>query len=170
MAAARDGSVYFSVAAYDIVLKLDSQGMLTRVAGSGVPGFSGDGGPAVEARLNFPSGLALDEAGNLYIADTGNLRVRRVSGGVMTTFAGTGNTGVSRDEAPALEMKLSSPNALTWGGADTLYVATSSVVYEVKGGVARRIAGRLDQPSGFGGDGGPATQARLRSIPSAGSP
>ena len=68
--------------------------MITTVAGNGTPGFSGDNGPATSAQLFYPLGVAADSAGNLYIADTGNSRIRKVSNGVITTVAGNGTSGL----------------------------------------------------------------------------
>jgi hypothetical protein len=76
-------------------------GVLTLVAGNGTPGFSGDNGPATSAQLYSPQGLAVDSASNLYIADSGNNRIRKVSNGVITTVAGNGTGGVSGDNGPA---------------------------------------------------------------------
>src|SRR5262249_43815430 len=87
------GSLYFSSG--NSVFKVDSAGSMTLVAGNSRAGFSGDGGPATAAKLNAPGGMAFDSKGNLYIADTGNNRVRLVnSQGVISTFAGNGNAGV----------------------------------------------------------------------------
>src|ERR1035441_882116 len=85
------GNVYFS--SLNCVFKMDGNGNLTLIAGNSRPGFSGDGGPATQAQLNAPQGMALDKNGNLYIADSKNNRVRMVSAkGIITTFAGTGQT------------------------------------------------------------------------------
>jgi hypothetical protein len=87
------GNLYFTLPEDNLVVRL-SAGALTVVAGNGIRGFSGDGGPATSASLNQPQGVAVDGGGNLYIADTNNHRVRRVSAnGVITTVAGTGNPG-----------------------------------------------------------------------------
>src|SRR5207302_495543 len=79
------GKVYLALQAYSAVVRVDAGGILTRVAGTGTPGYSGDNGPATSAQLNRPWGIALDAAGNLYIADSTNNRVRKVSNGVITT-------------------------------------------------------------------------------------
>jgi sugar lactone lactonase YvrE len=83
------GNLYFSDRKNNRVRRVDRHGVITTIAGSGVPGFAGDGGPATAARLNSPVGLAIDAGGNLYVADSGNNRVRRVDPhGVITTIAG----------------------------------------------------------------------------------
>jgi uncharacterized protein (TIGR03437 family) len=100
------GNVYISDLNGSSIYKLDKAGVLTTVAG-GALGFSGDGGPATKAALNFPSGLAVDSAGNIYFADKGNNRVRKVdTKGIITTFAGTGTAGFSGDGGPATSAKL----------------------------------------------------------------
>src|ERR1700689_4609652 len=90
------GNVFLSLPEDAAVMRLDATtGILARVAGNGTNGFSGDNGPAVNAQLYGPSGLALDSAGNLYIADTNNRRVRKVSNGIITTVAGNGGDGAA---------------------------------------------------------------------------
>src|SRR5450631_3258472 len=88
----RSGNLFLSD--YNDVLRLDAAtGVLTLVAGNGTPGFSGDDGVAIDAQLNLPQGVAVDSAGNLYIADAVNNRIRRVARGVITTVAGNGAPG-----------------------------------------------------------------------------
>src|SRR5438309_1458539 len=99
-----------------------SGGTITTVAGTGNGCLWGDGGPATNAALNQPDGVALDEAGNLYIADGSNCRVRKVSGGTITTVAGTGNCGFSGDGGPATSAALSQPVGLALDGAGDLYI------------------------------------------------
>jgi hypothetical protein len=99
------GNVYFS--SLNCVFKLDMSGVVTRIAGTSRPGFSGDGGPATSAQLHNPAGLAIDSAGNLFIVDSGNDRIRRVSpDGVITTVAGNGTIGFSGDGGPATSAQL----------------------------------------------------------------
>ena len=91
VAADRDGNVYIADFFGQRIRKVDTTGTITTLAGVGEPGYGGDGGPAAKARLNFPSGVAADHAGNVYITDTGNHRVRRVeTKGNIATVAGTG--------------------------------------------------------------------------------
>jgi NHL repeat-containing protein len=92
----RQGNVYIADRENHRVRRV-SGGTFTTIAGTGTQGFSGDGGTATAAQLSFPSGVAVDGQGNVYIADAGNDRVRRVSGGTITTFAGTGTKGFSGD-------------------------------------------------------------------------
>ena len=88
IAADANGNAFFTVSSLNIVLKLDTNGVLTLVAGNGTPGFSGDGGTATSAQLYQPSGIALDAAGDVFIQDYGNARIRMVRNGIITTVAG----------------------------------------------------------------------------------
>jgi trimeric autotransporter adhesin len=142
----KTGNVFFSDAE-NIVLRLDSKtGALTVVAGNGTEGFSGDNGPATSAQLNTPLGVAVDSAGNLYIADAYNGRIRKVSNGVITTFVGTG---------------LSVPSGVLVDAAGNLYIADSgnNRICKVSDGVLTTVAG--NGTAGFSGDNGPATSAQL---------
>ena len=105
VAADRAGNLFFVYR--NTVLRLDATtGVLTLVAGNGAQGFGGDNGPASSAQLYVPSGVAVDSAGNLYIADTYNRRVRKVSDGVITTVAGRGPRCFSGDNGPATRAQL----------------------------------------------------------------
>lgn len=109
------GDLYFTDALNHRVRKIDAQnGLITTVAGTGSAGFSGDGGLAVNARLHSPSGLAVDAAGHLYIADTQNHRLRKVDAlsGLIITLAGTGQPGVARNGSTGLNSPLHEPGAL----------------------------------------------------------
>ena len=145
------------------IRKVDSAGTITTIAGTGRWGFSGDGGPAVEARVYRPTGVALDGAGNLYIADFDNHRIRKVdSAGTITTVAGTGVWGFSGDGGPASEAQLANPDGVTVDGAGNLYIADhyNERIRKVDStGTITTIAGT--GVWGFSGDGGPATVARL---------
>jgi sugar lactone lactonase YvrE len=156
------GNAYFSTDS-NCVFKLDAAGALTVVAGNSRPGYSGDGGPAVSAQLNSPRGVAVDGAGNLYIADHTNHRVRRVTAaGIITTFAGTGVQGFSGDGGPATAAQLSEPAAVAVDGAGNVYIADSRnnrVRRVAPSGVISTVAG--SGPEGFSGDNGPATSAQL---------
>jgi len=109
------------------VRKVSTSGTITTVAGNGTFGFSGDGGPATSAGLSFPLGVAVDAAGNLYIADSGNDRVRKVStSGTITTVAGIGGCGFSGDGGPATNASLSDPSGVAVDTAGNLYIADSA--------------------------------------------
>ncbi|MGH9664944.1 MAG: hypothetical protein ACRD9L_11020, partial [Bryobacteraceae bacterium] len=129
---------------------------ITTVAGTGTAGFSGDGGSAASAQLNFPAGVVVDSAGNLYIADSGNSRVRKVAGGVITTVAGGGSqTG---DGIAATSAQLA-PVAVAADTPGNLYIADGNRVRKVAGGVISTVAGT--GAAGFSGDGGAAASATL---------
>ncbi len=126
-----NGNVYFASPDLNAVFKLDSGGVLTRVAGSAKRGYSGDGGPATNATMNLffgnasavSSGLAVDKAGNLFIADTSNHCVRRVSpNGIITTVAGTGVPGFSGDGGPAVNAQLAYPWGVAVDPAGNLFI------------------------------------------------
>jgi hypothetical protein len=156
------GNVFIATGApYSVVLRLDAvTGLMAVVAGTGTAGFSGDGGPATVAQLYYPHGVALDSAGNLYIADYGNNRIRKVSNGVITTVAGGGST--LGDNGPATSAQLPQPYGVAVDSAGNLYVATLTLIRKVSNGVITTVAG--NGTSGFSGDGGPATSAQLRGL------
>lgn len=143
------------------VRKIDSSGVITTIAGNGVAGFSGDGGPAVAASLYWPEAVIGDGAGNLFIADRNNNRIRKVSTtGTITTFAGTGAGGYSGDGGPAASAQLFTPTDLAFDSASNLYIADSDnrrVRKVTPSGIITTIAG-TGQP-GLAGNGGPATAA-----------
>ena len=105
-------------------LAAQSAATISTVAGTGTGGYSGDGAAATAAQLNDPHGVALDSAGNLYIADQSNHRVRRIdTAGVITTFAGTGTGGYGGDGSAATSAWLNLPRGMTVDGSGNLYIA-----------------------------------------------
>ena len=136
--------------------------LITTVAGNGTSGFSGDGGAATSAELNNPISVALDAANNLYIADSGNNRIRKVSGGNISTYAGKGGAGYSGDGGQATAAQLNSPSGV-WvdaqGNLDFTDLGNYVIRQITPGGVINTIAG--NNTVGFSGDGGPATAAQL---------
>lgn len=121
------GNLYFAETASHLIRKVDTTGQLWTIAGSGVEGFSGDGGPATSAQLDSPRGLALDTANHLYIADTLNHRIRRLdlTTGLITTVVGAGVPGFGGDNGPALTASLNHPTALAVAPDGALYIADS---------------------------------------------
>jgi TonB family protein len=120
------GNLYIADAGNHSVRKVTPGGNITTIAGNGSPGFKGDGGPAASAQLHTPSGLVVDAAGNLYIADTGNNRVRKVTPtGLISTVAGSVYAGFGGDGGPAISGQLNSPKGLAIDTAATLYIADS---------------------------------------------
>ncbi len=95
------GNLYIADTDHHMIREVNLAGVITTVAGTGEQGFSGDGGAATSADLDSPVGVAVDAMGNVYIADTHNQRIREVTGGAITTIAGTGVPGFSGDNGPA---------------------------------------------------------------------
>lgn len=162
----RSGSLFFTDMLNNVVRKIDASGKITTVAGNGQEGFSGDGGQATLARLSFPQSLTLDATGNLFICDTFNHRIRKVdAGGIVTTFAGDGTAGYSGDGGQATQARLNAPDGAAFDRLGNLYIADTQnfVVRKVDTtGKITTFAG--NNSDGYGGDNGPATQARLSPI------
>ena len=159
------GNLYISDGNNHVVRKVDTAGIIRTVAGNGTPGFSGDGLAATSAQLQYPAGIALDGAGNLYIADSSNSRVRKVNtAGIISTVAGNGNVRYSGDGVQATAAAVDRPEGLAVDSAGNLYIAetSSSRVRKVSpSGVISTVAGVTAGTNGFSGDGGPATAATL---------
>ena len=160
-AADAHGNVFVADTANHRVRRVDAAGTITTVVGDGVAGFGGDGGPAASARLSGPTGLAL-QGDDLLIADTGNNRIRRVSGGTISTVAGSGPSASTGDGGPATAASLAGPRAVAVAGADLVIADTGgNRVRKVSGGTITTLAGT--GALGYGGTGGPATLADLAS-------
>jgi hypothetical protein len=147
------------------VKKVDNLGMITTFAGTGVLGFSGDGGAATSAELSGPGGVAVDSSGNVFVSDSGNARIRKVDHltGVINTIAGNGSSGFSGDGGPATAAQLWNPSSIAVDGAGTLYISdtSNSRIRRVAAGIISTYAG-IGNPSIVPvplGDGGPATSA-----------
>ncbi|HZL25197.1 MAG TPA: hypothetical protein VFC39_01560 [Acidobacteriaceae bacterium] len=160
------GNVYIADTANNEVRKVTPGGTITRIAGTGAMGSSGDGDAAIAATLNAPAGVALDAAGDLYIADTGNNKVRVVdaTSGNISTVAGTGTAGYSGDENTPAAATLSGPTQLAWAQTGVLYVADTgnSAIRAIapKESLIATVAGSANP--GFDGDGGPGQGAQLQ--------
>ena len=163
LAVAGDGSIFLSDGYNHSVYRIDSDGTVERVAGTGTQGYSGDGGKATEAQLFRPGEIRIDSGGNLLIADVRNHRVRRVdSSGRITTVAGTGEQGFSSNGTLAINAEFDTPWALGLDRQDRVLIADSAnhVVRRIQeDGTLVTIAGTGTQ--GYSGDGGPATAANL---------
>jgi sugar lactone lactonase YvrE len=159
------GNLYIVDTDNNRVRKVDTEGEITTVAGTGTAGFGGDGGPATKARLNTPHGIASDAEGNLYVADPQNQRIRRVdaSTGIITTVAGTGSRGYGGDGGPATKARINYPKGVELGPDGSLFIADNDNHrvrrVDASTGIITTVAGTGSR--GFGGDGGPASTARL---------
>ncbi|MEM6431258.1 MAG: NHL repeat-containing protein [Deinococcota bacterium] len=122
-----EGNLFIADTRNHRIRKVDIDGIITTVVGTGTPGFRGDGGPAIEAQLNQPSGLVFDTEGNLFIADTDNHRIRKVdTNGTIMTIAGIGTPGFSGDEGPAIEAQFDNPAHMAFDTAGSLFIADFS--------------------------------------------
>jgi len=166
------GNLYIADAGNNVIREVNAlTGVITTFAGNGTAGFAGNSGPATSAKLNFPTGIAFDRTGNLYIADTSNQQIRKVTAatGTITTVAGSGTYGYGGDGGPATAATFSSPYGVSVDSAGNLYIADTgdSVIRKVNAntGVITTVAGtapsQYSANSGYSGDGGPATSARL---------
>lgn len=158
------GNLYIADANNHVVREIaKGSGAITTIAGTGVAGFSGDGGAATSAQLDTPTGIAIDANGNLYIADSHNQRIREVSAGKITTIAGTGVAGYSGDGSAATSAQLDLPGAVAVDANGNVYIADTNNqrVRKVSGGNITTVAGTGEQ--NYTGDGGAATSASLDS-------
>ncbi len=160
------GNLYVTEYLGDVVRKISAAtGIITTVCGKGTGGFSGDGGQATAATLETPHGAAIDAAGNLYIPDFGNQRIRKVTAatGIISTIAGTGTPGFSGDGGPATAAMISYPTAVTIDGNGNILIADkgNNVIRKIDAttGKISTIAGTT--VLGYDGDGGPASHATL---------
>jgi trimeric autotransporter adhesin len=159
------GNVYVAEYNGSRIRKVDILGTITTIAGTGSEGYSGDGGPAVNARLFMPQGMAWDPQGNLLIADSHNCVIRKVDKftQIITTIAGTGSQGYSGDGGPALSAKFKWNADIAVDGAGNIFVADSgnNVIRKISAAtqIITTIAGTGS--AAYSGDGGPATAAAL---------
>src|SRR6202021_735064 len=152
------GNLYIADTSNHRIRKVDSFGTITTVAGNGTEGFSGDGAAATSATLNTPIGVAVDSAGNLYVADSFNNRIRKIdAAGVIATVAGNGDARFSGDHAAATSASLSAPFGVGGDKGGNLFIADTSKhrIRKVDtSGTIKTVAG--NGAEGFSGDGGAA--------------
>ena len=147
------GNLYIADEDDNRIRKVSPSGVISTYAGTGIPGYSGDRGPAINAELNFPTGIAIDPQGNLYVADLGNFVVRRIAvDGTINTVAGNGNPNFAGDNGPATSAQID-PVAVAVDSQGNLYIAdgvnyrirkvdTSGIITTIAGNGNRRIHGR----------------------------
>ncbi len=157
------GDIFIADQNNNRIRKVDTNGIITTVAGSFIGNFSGDGGAATNAFLYHPSGVAFDAYGNLFIADQNNDRIRKINtNGIITTVAGKSGAGSGGDGGAATNAQLNLPFGVAFDGSGNLYVADSGnnrIRMVATTGIISTVAGKSG--SGFGGDGGAATNASL---------
>ena len=157
------GNIYIADLDNERIRKVDTLGIITTIAGNGISGYSGDGGPADTAELGFPWGIKLDKFGNLFIAETGGNRVRKIdTKGIISTVAGNGTQGFSGDGGSALSAQLAEPRDITIDASGNIYIAdwANSVIRKVDSkGIISSIVG--DGTLGYNGDSIIATSAQL---------
>ena len=157
------GNLYIADTSNNKIRKVDTNGIITTVAGNGGSGYSGDGGAAVNAQLFLPLGVTVDSTGNLYIADTYNNRIRKVgTNGIITTVAGTGTSGYTGDNGSAVNAELNYPKFITLDQSGDLVIADAgnNRIRKINSsGIITTIVG--NGTSGYSGDGSAATAATL---------
>jgi len=156
------GNIYVSEYWNHTIRKITPSGIITTCAGNGSPGYSGDGGQATAAQLNYPVKIAVDRLGNIFIADRDNNRIREVStSGIITTIAGTGYPGYNGDGITATTAQINSPCGVDVDTMGNIYIAdfSNNRIRKVSSGMIYTIAGT--GTTGSFGDGGMATNAQL---------
>jgi streptogramin lyase len=166
MAWDKAGNLFFVEMGNNVVRRIDARtGMISTVAGTGKAGFSGDGGPATQAQLKQPHSLAIDSAGDVFICDIGNHRIRKIDmkTGTISTWCGTGEKKTAPDGAPIAGASLNGPRALAFAPDGSLWLAlregNAVLKLDIEAGVIHHVAG--NGTTGFTGNGGPARQATL---------
>ncbi|MEK3910225.1 InlB B-repeat-containing protein [Paenibacillus sp. FSL H7-0331] len=164
MALDSSGNFYIVDTGDHRVRKIDASGQISTIAGTGVSGYSGDGGAATSAQLNYPKGVAVDSSGNVYIADRDNHRIRKVdASGKISTIAGTGTGGYNKDNVAGTTAQLNQPHGVAADSSGNVYIADTlnNRIRKIDtSGKITTIAG--SSQFGYSGDNGPATSAELR--------
>jgi sugar lactone lactonase YvrE len=164
IAIAPNGDIYIAEMANNRIRKITvSTGVITTIAGTGIAGFSGDGGAAISANLSSPTNLIVNNSGEIYFSDSGNARIRKISAtGIISTIAGTGTSGFFGDGGAATSARLDNPKGLAYDEAGNLYIAdyNNHRIRKVNSdGIISTVAGTSG--FGFSGDGGSAINASL---------
>ena len=158
-----EGNIFISDSSNNRIRKVDPSGTISTVAGNGTPGYNGDNGPAIDAELYFPWGLCADFEGNIYCADYGNSRIRKIDkDGTITTIAGNGTHVYSGDQGPASDAGMNSPTGVCMDFRGNIYIADfgDNRIRKVnQQGIITTVAGNGTR--GYSGDNGPATGAAL---------
>lgn len=167
VAADRRGNLYIADYGNSRIRKVDRNGMITAFAGTGEAGFAGDGGQAVQAKINFPHAITVADNGTLYFCDTKNHRVRKITpSGIITTVAGNGQAGFAGDGGPASRASLNQPEGIAVDARGNVFIAdfNNHAIRKISpDGTITTVAG--NGAAGFSGDGGPAVKAALNITP-----
>ena len=159
----KEDNLYVMSRGHSKIFKVGNDGIAQRIVGTGEMGFGGDGGLAIDAKISFANHLVVDPKGNLFIADTGNNRIRKVSpNGIITTIAGTGEMGFGGDGGPALEARFAYPVAIAIDEQGNLYIAdfNNHRIRKIStDGIITSVAGTGE--SEYDGDGKPALESQI---------
>lgn len=167
VAADRRGNLYIADYRNSRIRKMDRHGIITAFAGTGEAGFAGDGGPALQAKINFPHAITMTDNGTVYFTDTRNHRARRITpDGIITTIAGNGQAAFSGDGGSALNASLNQPEGIAVDARGNVFIAefNNHRIRKVSpAGIITTVAG--NGTAGFSGDGGPAVNAAMNVTP-----
>ncbi len=156
------GNYYIADEGANVIRKVNTSGIITTAAGTGNPGYAGNGGPATSATLNGPVGVQVDASGNIYISDQQNNVIRKVTNGIISTFAGNGAFGFAGDGGPAIDAEFAYPASIGLDAAGNLYIPdinNDRIRVILTDGTIQTVAG--NGTKGFEGDGGPALDAEI---------